>query len=150
MVSVCFCLIYFTKYNILYVHPWCCKWQCFILFYEWVSNIPLYWFPWWLSDEESAYQCRRHGFDSWVRKIPWRREWQPTPGFLPRKSHGQRSLTDCSPWDHQRVRHNLATKQQQATDILWYIPKYVYVYFICVNSIFLLGVQNYSLLPEVS
>ena len=35
---------------------------------------------------------RRSGFDSWVRKIPWRREWQPTPAFLPGEFHGQRSL----------------------------------------------------------
>ena len=27
-------------------------------------------------------------------KIPWRREWQPTPVFLPAESHGQRSLAD--------------------------------------------------------
>ena len=27
--------------------------------------------------------------DPWVRKIPWRREWQPPPVFLPGKSHGQ-------------------------------------------------------------
>ena len=32
-------------------------------------------------------------FDPWVGKIPWRREWQSTPVFLPRKFHGQRSLT---------------------------------------------------------
>ena len=37
-------------------------------------------------------QCRRPGFDSWVRKIPWRRQWQPTPVFLLGKCHGQRSL----------------------------------------------------------
>ena len=43
-------------------------------------------------------QCRRPGFDSWVGKIPWRRKWQPTPVFLPRESHGQRSLTGYSPW----------------------------------------------------
>ena len=38
-------------------------------------------------------QCRRpkrHGFHPWIRKIPWRREWQPIPVFLPGKSHGQR------------------------------------------------------------
>ena len=29
---------------------------------------------------------------SWVKKIPWRREWQPTPVFLPGEFHGQRSL----------------------------------------------------------
>ena len=28
----------------------------------------------------------------------WRRKWQPTPVFLPRESHGQRSLVGCSPW----------------------------------------------------
>ena len=32
------------------------------------------WLPWWLSSTESASQCRRHGFNPWVRKIPWRRE----------------------------------------------------------------------------
>ena len=31
-------------------------------------------------------------FDPWVGKIPWRRQWQPTPVFLPGESHGQRSL----------------------------------------------------------
>ena len=33
----------------------------------------------------------RLGFGPWVRKIPWRREWQPTPVFMPEESHGQRS-----------------------------------------------------------
>ena len=41
---------------------------------------------------ESACQHRRCGFDNWVGKIPWRRKQQPTPRFLPGKSHGQRSL----------------------------------------------------------
>ena len=35
---------------------------------------------------------------SQVRKIPWRRKWQPTPVFLPGEFHGQRSLADYSPW----------------------------------------------------
>ena len=43
-------------------------------------------------------QCGRPGFDPWVRKIPWRREWQATPVFLPGKSHGWRSLAGPSPW----------------------------------------------------
>ena len=38
--------------------------------------------------KECACQCRRHGFDPWVGKIPWRRKWQCTPLFLPGKSHG--------------------------------------------------------------
>ena len=37
-------------------------------------------------------------FHPLVRKIPWRRAWQPTPVFLPGKSHGQRSLAGYSPW----------------------------------------------------
>ena len=47
-------------------------------------------------------QCkrhRRHRFNPWVRKIPWRRKWQATPVFLPGKFHEQRSLAVCSPED---------------------------------------------------
>ena len=40
---------------------------------------------------------RRYGFDSWGRKIPWRRKRQATPVFLPGKSHGQRSLVGYRP-----------------------------------------------------
>ena len=42
-------------------------------------------------------QCGRPGFDPWVRKIPWRRKWQPTPVLLPGESHGCRSLVGYSP-----------------------------------------------------
>ena len=37
-------------------------------------------------------------FDPWVRKFPWRGEWQPTLVFLPGESYGQRSLVGYSPW----------------------------------------------------
>ena len=37
----------------------------------------------------------------WVEKVPWRREWQPTPVLLPRKSLGQRSLVGYSLWDQK-------------------------------------------------
>ena len=46
-------------------------------------------------------QCKKPGFDPWVGKIPWRRAWQPTPIFLPGKSHGQRSLAGSSPRYHK-------------------------------------------------
>ena len=36
-------------------------------------------------------------FNPWVRKIPWRRAWQPSPVFLPGESHGQRSLAGYGP-----------------------------------------------------
>ena len=52
--------------------------------------IYIYGFPRWLSGKESACQCRRHKFNPWVWKIPWRRKWQPTPVSLPEKSHRQR------------------------------------------------------------
>jgi len=68
--------------------------------------------PRWLSGKESAHQYRKHGFNLWVEKILWRRKWQPTPVFLPRKSHGQRSLVRYRSGS-KRVRHSLATKQQQ-------------------------------------
>ena len=50
-----------------------------------------------LSRERIRLQCR------WVRSLgqedPLEKEWQPTPVFLPEKSHGQRSLAGYSPWD---------------------------------------------------
>ena len=46
----------------------------------------------------SCLQCGRPGFNPWVRKILWRRKWQPTLVLLPVKSHGQRSMVGYSPW----------------------------------------------------
>ena len=57
--------------------------------------------PGWLSGKESTCHWSRHrrrGFDPWVRKIPWRRAWQPIPVFWPGKYHGQKSLAGSSPW----------------------------------------------------
>ena len=45
-------------------------------------------FPGDLDGKESTCNA---GFNAWVWKIPWRREWQPTPVFLPGESHGRRS-----------------------------------------------------------
>ena len=50
----------------------------------------------WGSVAMSPPAVRR--FDPWLGKIPWRREWQPTPVFLSGESHGQRSLVSYSPW----------------------------------------------------
>ena len=54
------------------------------------------------SGKESTCQCRRWGFEPWVRKILWRRKWQPTPVFLPGKSYGQRNLVAYSSWGHKQ------------------------------------------------
>ena len=40
-------------------------------------------------------------FNPWVGKIPWRRKWQLTPVFLPKNSHGERSLAGYSLWGHK-------------------------------------------------
>ena len=64
------------------------------------------------SGKGSTHQCsrcKRYRFDPWVAKIPWRRKWQPTPVFLPRKSHGQMSLVGYSPKGLQRIGHNWMT-----------------------------------------
>ena len=50
--------------------------------------------PQWLSGKESVCQAGDH---PQVGKIPWRRAWQPTPVFLPREFHRQRSLAKYSP-----------------------------------------------------
>ena len=64
------------------------------------------------SGEESAYQCRRPGFDPCVLKVPWRRKWPSTP-FLPGKSHGQRSLAGYS----QLGRKELDTTEHLASSV---------------------------------
>ena len=65
----------------------------------------------WLNGKEYFCQCKRHGFDSWVEKIPWRSKWKPNPVFLSGKSHRHRSLGGCCPWGSKRVGCDLAMEQ---------------------------------------
>ena len=53
------------------------------------------------SDGKNLPAVHRPGFEPWIGKIPWRREWQPTAVFLSGESHGQRSLAGHGPWGHQ-------------------------------------------------
>ena len=67
--------------------------------------------PWWLSGKEPACQCqcrrcKRCGFDPWVRKIPWKRVWQPTPVFLPGEYPMDRGAWWATVHGSQRVRHH--------------------------------------------
>ena len=55
--------------------------------------------------KSTACQCRRLRFNPWIRKIPWRRAWQPTPAFCPGESCEQRSLVGYGPEAH-RVGHD--------------------------------------------
>ena len=66
------------------------KMHCYVMEYVWVSLVA--------QTVRILLQRKRLGFISWVGKIPWRREWLPTPVFLPGENHGQRSLAGYSPW----------------------------------------------------
>ena len=85
-------------------------------------------FPCWFSGKESACQCRRLGFNPWIRKSLWRRKWQRTPVFLTGESHGERILAGYRPWCPKTTGHNFATKQLeywmgQKCYLLTYIQK---------------------------
>ena len=47
--------------------------------------------------------CKRCRFDTWVRKIPWSRKWQPTPVFFSGKFQGKRILVGYSPQGHKEL-----------------------------------------------
>ena len=66
--------------------------------------------PWWLSWKRICLQCRRPWFDSWVGKIPWRRDRLPTLIFLvfPGDSDGEESTCNVGdlgsiPWRRERL-----------------------------------------------
>ena len=61
---------------------------------------------WWLRQSRICPQYRRPRFDPWVRQIPWRRKWLPTPVFLPGESHGQRNLASYGPQGHKELDTN--------------------------------------------
>ena len=79
--------------------------------------------PWCLSGKDSFSQSR-----IWALiPIPWRRKWQPTPVFLPGKSHGQRILAGYSPRGYKRIGHGLTTTKDNSNFIflaLWHWLKY--------------------------
>ena len=91
--------------------PWVMTTRCLQTLSDvpWGPKLPLFekhcststGFPGGASGEESAY--KRHSFDPWVRKVPWRRTWQPTLVFLPGEVHGQRSLAGCSLCGHKEL-----------------------------------------------
>ena len=61
------------------------------------------------DSEESTCNARDLGSIPGSGRFPWRREWQPTPVFLPGKFHGQRSLEGYSPRGHKESRYDRAT-----------------------------------------
>ena len=75
------------------------------------------------NGKKICLQCRRPGFDPWVRKFLWRREWQSTQVFLPGELHGQRSPVGYSPWGR---------KESDTTEQLTYIHTKPRVWGKCV------------------
>ena len=94
-----------------YIHsfpelPYYCLHPCVSVLITFILGLPR-----WFCDKEYICKFRRHGFNPWVRKIPWRRKCQPTPVFLPGKSHGQKRLAGYSSWS----RKELDTTEQLST-----------------------------------
>ena len=94
-------------------------------------------------------QCRKPRFDPLVRKIPWRRKWQPTPVFLPGESHGQRSLVGYSPWGRkesdttERLHFLSLCIVDSILRLLLYFPQYLENYVhCCIISIQLIEKTN--------
>ena len=86
--------IYWTHEFLLFLHRLVLSWiygicNVMSLVAQKVKNLPA---------------SRRPGFDPWVGKIPWRREWLSTPVFLSGEFHGQRSLVGYSPWGHKEYK----------------------------------------------
>ena len=74
-------------------------------FQQFKYSLTLQHLPWWLRWYTICLPRRRPKFNPWVRKMPWRRNWQPTPVFLPGKSLGWRSLAGCSSGGHRVVHY---------------------------------------------
>ena len=96
-------LMFRTGYHTIYILPIYLS----LYVYKHIKYINIYiyifGFPGGASGKEPTCQCRRckkqrSSFHPWVRNIPWRKSWQPTPEFLHGESHGQKSLVGCSPW----------------------------------------------------
>ena len=72
-------------------------------------------------------------FDPWVGKIPWRRKWQPTPVFLPGKSHGQRTGGIQSmglqivrhDWAHRPGDHRFTALSPRWTALTWVLTTFL-------------------------
>ena len=62
------------------------------------------------------------GLNPQVRKIPWRKEWQPTPVFLPGEFHGQRNLMGYSPWSRKESGTTDQLKISLFLNVSWMMP----------------------------
>ena len=111
--------VYVYTYINFYVHVFHnFLWKWASLMVRTVKNLPAVWETW---------------VNPWVEKIPWRREWQPTPVFLPGEFHGQRSLVGYSSWSCKALD---MTEWLTYTHINIKINKILYIYLYTFSPIF--------------
>ena len=77
---------YFSKHGMFLI-----TWSLELTFRSNINSINTFTESWASQVAQWCRRCRRQGFDFWVRKISWRRKWQPIPVFLPGKFQGQRT-----------------------------------------------------------
>ena len=98
-------------------------------------------------------QCRRPGFDPWVRRIPCRRQWLPTPIFLAGESLGQRSLEGYSPWGCKEsdttkqltFSHWHLSSRLKMENFFFYIGEQFYLVVIFIFKMYLFLIEGYLL-----
>ena len=106
-------------------------------------RVHIYGLLWWLTWLRILLQCRRPGFDSWVRKMPWRSKKLPTPVFLPGEFHGQRSLAGYS---SRGLKESDTT--EQLTFIYIFFSLFLSIYKIVRTSLIAQLVKNLSAMQE--
>ena len=92
----------------------------------------------------STAAAGRPEFDPWVRKIPWRRKWQPTPVFLPGESRGQRNLAGCILWgcseldmtEHTYIHTHIFVYHELFTFIRFFLNMALQILFILITKFF--------------
>ena len=110
------------------------RWDLPSLFLSWWISLSVTWEtegPWWGGNRlfgaslvaqmvKSHVQCRRPDFDTWIGKIPWRRAWHPTPVFLPREFHGQRSLCGVAQsWTYWATNRGFSSIKVKWNCVMW-------------------------------
>ena len=100
----------FAPLKILHTHTHACTHNLLFWMCSCIHRLPR-----WFSGKEPTCQCRRHRFDPWVRKSPWRRKWQPTLVFLPGKSvhtYDKHSFYNCQRMSNAFLKINVSVPEE--------------------------------------
>ena len=99
-----------------------------------------------LSGKESPCSAGASGSIPGSEKTPWRRAWQPTPGFLPGESHGQRSLVGYSPRGHRELDRTEPVPTSLSTSVSFSVP--VNFLFVSFFSLFRRVVKCFQIILQ--